>query len=474
MRSARASTSSSSVEISRIADPVGGGGTQPLGHVLDGSDIQATRRLRGNQHARSGRQLAGQHGALLVPTGQRSHRRVGRRRRMIELGDQLAPARPPCAGRCTPFLLTAARSPSARFSATERSSTQPSRGDPRGSRRRRRRQRARTCRCGMGSPHDQHRDRRPAGPGWRARRPAVAGRCPRPRRARRSRRREPWIGQVVEQLATCRRRRRWRPAPASTTADRSSSSSAAAAASVATVSMRPRAAASDRSDTGRPTIAWASAGGRGRRRWPCDRPRVLRMIVTSSVAWRISSSLCDTSAARPSSTTTVRTHLEELLALLRRQHAGRLVEHDDPQFTTQAPDDLGALALASGQRRDDGEWVDTEAVALAEARRHARAPCCGRERPGSPSDVLPDRERLHQAVVLVHHGDAEVRRGHRAVDGHRLRPARSRRCPRRAGSGRSGSSSESTCRRRSPRAPRGCVRVAAPRSTCVACDATDP
>jgi hypothetical protein len=71
--------------------------------------------------------------------------------------------------------------------------------------------------------------------------------------------------------------------------------------------MSPSAAASDRSDTGRPTIDWASDEAVAADVAMRSTTRPPRMIVTSSVAWRISSSLCDTNAtARCSSTTTAR------------------------------------------------------------------------------------------------------------------------------------------------------------------------
>ena len=44
-----------------------------VGHVLDGADVETARRLRGDEHMRLVRQLAGEHDALLVAARQREH-----------------------------------------------------------------------------------------------------------------------------------------------------------------------------------------------------------------------------------------------------------------------------------------------------------------------------------------------------------------------------------------------------------------
>ena len=142
------------------------------------------------------------------------------------------------------------------------------------------------------------------------------------------------------------------------------------------------------------------------------------MIVTSSVAWRISSSLCDTSAtARCSSTTTVRS-TENSCSL--SAGVSTLVGSSKTMISRLAPqalDDLDPLALAGGEPATRGQRVDAEAVALADRGDPLARLRRGRGATRSPSiDVLPHRQRLDEAVVLVDHGDAEVGGGQRVGD----------------------------------------------------------
>ena len=131
------------------------------------------------------------------------------------------------------------------------------------------------------------------------------------------------------------------------------------------------------------------------------------MIVTSSVAFRISSSLWLTSAtARPSSATTWRSVSKSCSLSAGREDRRRLVEDQDRRVATKALDDLDPLPHPDRQLPDHRVGVDVEAVAVGDlddaitnVDRTERA--CLAER-----DVLPDAERLDQAEVLVHHADA--------------------------------------------------------------------
>ncbi len=150
-------------------------------------------------------------------------------------------------------------------------------------------------------------------------------------------------------------------------------------------------AASERSDTGRPTIACGEGGGvrrGGRRRRSTTAPP--RMIVTSSVACRISSSLWLTRAtARPSSTTTWRSTANSCSLSAGVSTRRRFVEDDDRRLAAEALDDLDPLALAGGAAwRPTTERVDVEAVALADLGDALAALSGGRGGPRSPSTTF--------------------------------------------------------------------------------------
>ena len=238
------------------------------------------RRLRGDEHLGPPRQLPRQHHPLLVAARQRPHRGVRRRGLDVELGRS---ARSACARSLRRLIQRPARD---RVEVVEHQvlghrscrARSPSRGGPRGSRRRR----PRAMRAG-------------------AARRAPAGR--RPRRVPESRStsddsRSPSGGLTVALDAGAARRSR----PARTSSDRPSSSarpsrlrhdgvarSATSAGVAATAgggrrgtravgrdlarppASRPSAAASARSDTSRPTMARASAGGRCLARSACER-----------------------------------------------------------------------------------------------------------------------------------------------------------------------------------------------------------
>ena len=71
-------------------------------------------------------------------------------------------------------------------------------------------------------------------------------------------------------------------------------------------------------------------------------------------------------------------HLEQLIGLGRRQHRGRLVEHENLGAAHQRLQDLDPLLQADRQFADDGVGIDFETVFAPELR---RAACGSRPRP---------------------------------------------------------------------------------------------
>ena len=116
---------------------------------------------------------------------------------------------------------------------------------------------------------------------------------------------------------------------------------------------------------------------------------------------------------------------EELLRLLRRQHRGRLVEHEDVGAAVERLQDLDALLLADGDVLDDRARVDGQ----PEAGRDLVHPLLGGgvveqdavvRRLGREHDVLRDRHHRDQHEVLVHHPDPVLDRGPRRAEHGRL------------------------------------------------------
>ncbi len=161
-------------------------------------------------------------------------------------------------------------------------------------------------------------------------------------------------------------------------------------------------------------------------------------------------------------------HREQLLRLLRRQHRRRLVQDQHLGVAVQRLEDLDALLLAHREVLDAGLRRHRQAVLarqLADALlrgRHVDRDALARLR--GEHDVLRHRHHRDQHEVLVHHADPGVdgvgRRREAAPPGRRPGSR-----PRRAGTARRGSSSASTCRRRSRRAGRGSRPARTSRST---------
>ena len=161
--------------------------------------------------------------------------------------------------------------------------------------------------------------------------------------------------------------------------------------------------------------------------------------------------------------------LEQRRDLVRQQHRGRLVEHEQPRLAHQAFDDLDALPLADREVFDlaIGSRARPYCSAMSSSRRaQARAVAA---RPGLAEQHVVDHGHVaHQAEMLVHHRDAGSR-AHRP--GRRLSTAlrRTAWCRRRARARRRPGCTASTCRRRSRRAGSGSRRCDAERDVVEAC-----
>ena len=102
--------------------------------------------------------------------------------------------------------------------------------------------------------------------------------------------------------------------------------------------------------------------------------------------------------------------LEELVRLLRCEHAGRLVEDQDVRVPVERLDDLDALLLADGdvlyaRIRVDCELEGFRELAHAPPRRAVIEKHACLRRLGRKHDVLGDGHDRDQHEVLVHHPD---------------------------------------------------------------------
>jgi len=102
-----------------------------------------------------------------------------------------------------------------------------------------------------------------------------------------------------------------------------------------------------------------------------------------------------------------------MLGFRRGQHRGRLVEDDDAGLVAETLDDLDPLPYSGGEVAHEDVRVDLEAVPFCDF---------GDAGPGvrrvesfmlAQGYVLPDGQRVDQAVVLVDHSDAASGRRHR-------------------------------------------------------------
>ncbi len=102
-------------------------------------------------------------------------------------------------------------------------------------------------------------------------------------------------------------------------------------------------------------------------------------------------------------------HGEQLVGLLRRQHAGRLVEDQDLGAAIERLQDLDPLLQPDRQVVDQRVGIDRQPVGLREiGQRPARrreAVAQQRALLGAEHDVLQHAEIVDQHEVLVHHAD---------------------------------------------------------------------
>ena len=407
-------------------DAVVGGGAQALAHELDGPDVEAAGRLGGDEDRRTADSSRASTTRCWLPPDSDANGASGPAQAMPY--SSMRRRRPAAAGRPVDAGQGARPRPSSsrpRFSATERSRTQP----------------ASWRSSGISAD---------AGRGHRAGAPGRARRRRRPRRPRVEREQaaehvdelglpvaldagdaDDLAGVDVErQVVEAGRRgeattriadaqRRWvgvgdvgsaRPSMSrAPTAARSTSPSASRLGA-----QRDRPA--DHRLGERPGVGVDVAIE------STTRPR--RRIVTTSVAWRISSSLWLTSAtALPSSRDGDAQHGEQLLGLLRGEHRRRLVEDDDVRIAPQALDDLDPLAESGGELADDRVGVEAEAVAIADLADEGAGRAGGRACPFAEHDVLPHAQLVDEAEVLVDHADAERRRALRVGDPLRRAPS---------------------------------------------------
>ena len=100
---------------------------------------------------------------------------------------------------------------------------------------------------------------------------------------------------------------------------------------------------------------------------------------------------------------------EQMVGLLRGQHAGRLVEDQDPGAAKQRLQDLDALLDADGKVLDAGVEVDLQRIVALERldllARPGGAVGEGEAALGAEQHVLQHGERLDQHEVLVDHAD---------------------------------------------------------------------
>jgi hypothetical protein len=115
---------------------------------------------------------------------------------------------------------------------------------------------------------------------------------------------------------------------------------------------------------------------------------------------------------------------EEVVDLTRREHRGRLVEDQHVGFAVQRLHQLDALLGAHGQLADLRVGVDGQAVAVAQLTDPAPGQVEIEERAladlVAQHDVLGDGEDRDELEVLVHHPDARLDGGRRALEAHGL------------------------------------------------------
>ena len=143
--------------------------------------------------------------------------------------------------------------------------------------------------------------------------------------------------------------------------------------------------------------------------------------------------------------------VEQRRDLIRQQHGGRLVQHEELGIPDQAFDDLDPLAFADREILDLGEGIERQAVIGGELFELPRAFLAIENAAlAAEQHIVDDAHVADQAEMLVHHGDAlrqRIRRARRLE--RRAAVAHARRRP--AGARRRSGCTASICRRRSRR-----------------------
>ena len=113
-------------------------------------------------------------------------------------------------------------------------------------------------------------------------------------------------------------------------------------------------------------------------------------------------------------------HGEQLVRFGRREHRGRLVEHQDFGAAHERLQDFDALLQPDREFAHDRVGIDLERVFLGQMRElHAyRRRAAGEQRAalGAEHDVFEHAERRHQHEMLMHHADAVADRLLRGAD----------------------------------------------------------
>ena len=113
-------------------------------------------------------------------------------------------------------------------------------------------------------------------------------------------------------------------------------------------------------------------------------------------------------------------HVEQRVALGRRQDRGRLVENEDARVAVERLQNLDPLAHADRQIADTGVGVDRETVALRKlGDALARGPAVDEgsaPRLGAIDDIFPGRQRAEQLERLMHHAQARRHRVDRRTE----------------------------------------------------------
>jgi hypothetical protein len=109
---------------------------------------------------------------------------------------------------------------------------------------------------------------------------------------------------------------------------------------------------------------------------------------------------------------------EKRHALGRRQHGGRLVEHENSRMSRQCLRDLDTLLCRDREPLHPHQRIEREASALGERSQPCDRPLHVQHAVIAERDVLGDGHHRHEGEMLVHHADAECDRVGRTSEPH--------------------------------------------------------